>query len=234
MGRSCAVRIIQGLVASPATSAVLVCSPVEAAGGPIMAARRTRGVTGSDLSRTTVARATAIAEQLRYECSILLELYTKKESFVADVADGRLVSVPPPSSQLDTRDKLWRLHSALLQCRSLLESAIAREEEELGGGEKGDYETQRNMVKSSLSFLLITTGELLKAADGAAVPTPGVEGLESVGSTGLFELKLWVYRIFKEVDYWTKTAITTLQALPSVIVKRARTTRVRSVRSARR
>ncbi|KAK9540192.1 hypothetical protein VZT92_002661 [Zoarces viviparus] len=200
-----------------------------------MAARRTRGVTGSDLSRTTVARATAIAEQLRYECSILLELYAKKESFVVEVADGRLVSVPPPSSQLDTRDKLWRLHSALLQCRSLLESAIAREEEELGGGEKGDYETQRNMVKSSLSFLLITTGELLKAADGAAVPTPDVEGLESGGSTGLFALKRWVYRIFKEVDYWTKTAITTLQALPSVIVKeRARSGRVRSVRSARR
>ncbi|XP_068583376.1 uncharacterized protein [Cebidichthys violaceus] len=168
-----------------------------------MAARWTRGVTGSDLSRTTVARATAIAEQLRYECSILLELYTKKESFTADVADGRLVSVPPPSSQLDNRDKLWRLHSALLQCRSLLESAIAREEMELGGGEKGDYETQRNM---------------------------------SGGSTGLFELKRWVYRIFKEVDYWTKTAITTLQALPSVIVakERARTTRVRSMRSARR
>ncbi|KAM6941541.1 uncharacterized protein PEZ65_003540 [Lycodopsis pacificus] len=235
MGRSHARRIIRGLVASPVTSAVFVCSPVEAAGGPIMAARRTRGVTGSNLSRTTVARATAIAEQLRLECSILLELYTKKESFVTDVADGRLVSVPPPSSQLDTRDKLWRLHSALFQCRSLLESAIAREEEELGGGEKGDYETQRNMVKSSLSFLLITTGELLKAADGAAVPSPGVEGLESGGSTGLFALKRWVYRVFKEVDYWTKMAITTLQALPSVIVKeRARTTRVRSVRSARR
>ncbi|XP_068583375.1 ciliary neurotrophic factor-like isoform X1 [Cebidichthys violaceus] len=201
-----------------------------------MAARWTRGVTGSDLSRTTVARATAIAEQLRYECSILLELYTKKESFTADVADGRLVSVPPPSSQLDNRDKLWRLHSALLQCRSLLESAIAREEMELGGGEKGDYETQRNMVRNSLSFLLITTGELLKAADGASVPPPCVEGLESGGSTGLFELKRWVYRIFKEVDYWTKTAITTLQALPSVIVakERARTTRVRSMRSARR
>lgn len=202
-----------------------------------MEARRTRGMTGVDVSRTTVARATAIAEQLRYECSILLELYRKKESFTADttVTDGRLVSVPPPSSQLDTRDKLWRLHSALLQCRSLLERAVAREEEELGGGKAGDYETQRKMVKERLSLLLINTGELLKAADGTAVLTPSTEGLELDGPTVLFELKVWVYRIFREVDYWTKTAITTLQALPSVTDKeRVRTARVRSTRSSRR
>lgn len=202
-----------------------------------MAARRTRGMTGSDLSRSSVARATAIAEQLRYECSILLELYRKKESFTADVTvtDSRLVSVPPPSSQLDTRDKLWRLHSALLQCRSLLERAITKEEEELGGGKEEDYETQRMMVKDRLSLLVVNTGELLKTADGTAVLTPSSDGLELDGPAILFELKLWVYRIFREVDYWTKTAITTLQALPSVTDKeRVRTTRVRSTRSARR
>ncbi|XP_031141759.1 ciliary neurotrophic factor [Sander lucioperca] len=203
-----------------------------------MAARRTRGMTGgSDLSRTAVARATAIAELLRYECSILLELYRKKESFTADVTvtDSRLVSVPPPSSQLETKDKLWCLHSALLQCRSFLERAIAKEEEQLGGGKKGDYETQRKMVKERLSLLLINTGELLKTASGVMVLTPSLEGLELDGPTILFELKLWVYRIFEEVDYWTKMAITTLQALPSVIAKeRVRTTRVRSTRSARR
>ncbi|KAG7241272.1 hypothetical protein INR49_025790 [Caranx melampygus] len=161
----------------------------------------------------------------------------KKESFTADitVADGRLVSVPPPSSQLDTRDKLWRLHSALLQCRSLLERAIAREEEELGGGKKGDYETQRKMVKERLSLLLINTGELLKAADGTAVQTPNLDGLELNGPTVLFDLKIWVYRIFREVDYWAKTTITTIQSLPSVIVKeQVRSTRARSTRSARR
>lgn len=99
------------------------------------------------------------------------------------VADGRLVSVPPPSSQLDTRDKLWRLHSALLQCRSLLERAIAKEEEELGVGKMGDYETYRKMVKDRLSLLLFSTGELLKAVDGTAVLTPSLEGLE-VGADG--------------------------------------------------
>ncbi|XP_010734460.2 ciliary neurotrophic factor [Larimichthys crocea] len=202
-----------------------------------MAARLTRHMTGTDLSRTTAARAAAIAEQLHYECSILLELYQKKESFAPDVlaSDGRLVSVPPPSSQLESRDKLWRLHSALLQCRSLLERAIAKEEEELGGVKKADYETQRKLVKDRLSLLLINTGELLKSVDGTAVLSPSVEGLELDGPTSVFEMKVWVYRIFKEVNDWTKMAITTLQAMPTVITKeRARTVRARATRSARR
>lgn len=107
-------------------------------------------------------------------------LQKKRESFSSDlsVADARLVSVPPPSSQLDTRDKLWCLHSALLQCHILMERAIAKEEEELGSGKKADYETQRKMVKDRLSLLLINTGELLKAVDGTTVQTPSVDGLE--------------------------------------------------------
>lgn len=113
-----------------------------------------------------------------YFISFLLK--RKKESFTADntVADGRLVSIPPPSSQLDTKDKLWRIHSALLQCRSLMERAITKEEEELGNGNKTEYETQRKLVKDRLSLLLINTGELLKAVDGTAVLTPSVEGPE--------------------------------------------------------
>nr|XP_040043311.1 ciliary neurotrophic factor-like [Gasterosteus aculeatus aculeatus] len=201
-------------------------SPVDAPAAPTTAAGRP--------SRAAVARASAIAELLRYECSVLLELYTKKENFTPDVADSHLVSVPPPSSQLDASDELRRLHSALLQCRSLLESTIAREEEELGGGKADDYETQRKMVKDRLSLLLISTGELLQAAGGAGVPPPGVEGSKSDGSSGLFQLKLWVYRIFKELEYWTKTAVTTLQALLSVTGKeRARTPRGRSLRRVR-
>ncbi|XP_029360340.1 ciliary neurotrophic factor [Echeneis naucrates] len=202
-----------------------------------MATRRTRSSSGSGLSRIMLVRAAAIAQQLHRESSVLLELYRKKESFTPDVAGsaGHLVSVPPPSSQLDTRDKLWRLHSALLQCRSLVERAIAREEEELGGGNKDDYETQRKIVKERLSLLLINTGELLKSVDGPAILTPSLEGLELESPTSLFELKLWVYRIFTEVDYWTKMAITTLQDLPSILAKKqVRTTQARSLRSARR
>lgn len=114
--------------------------------------------------------------------SLCLLLKKKKESFTADVTvtDGQLVSVPPASSQLDAGDKLWRLHFALLQCRSLLDRAITKENEELGGGNEGEYGTQRMMVKERLSHLLNGTGELLKAAR-KAVPTPNMEGLE-VGS----------------------------------------------------
>lgn len=86
------------------------------------------------------------------------------------------MSVPPPSSQLDTRDKLWRLHSALLQCHVLLEKAIAKEVEELGDG-KVDYETQRKTVKERLSLLIINIRELLKAVDGT-VQTPSADQLE--------------------------------------------------------
>lgn len=110
-------------------------------------------------------------------------LKRKRESFTADVsvADGHLVLVPPPSSHLDTRDKLWCLHSALLQCHMLMERAITREEKELDSGRMADYETQRKMVKDRLSLLLINTGELLKGVDGAAVQTPSVDGLQVSG-----------------------------------------------------
>ncbi len=43
-----------------------------------MAARRTGRMTGSDPSRSSAARAAAIAEQLHHECSILLELYVSR------------------------------------------------------------------------------------------------------------------------------------------------------------
>lgn len=110
---------------------------------------------------------------------LLFLLKRKKESFTADVsvAEGHLVSCPPPSSQLDTRDKLWRLHSALLQCHMLMERAIAKEEKELGGDKEAEYETQRKMVKDRLSLLLINTGQLLKVVDGSAVQTFSKEGL---------------------------------------------------------
>ncbi|XP_034045144.1 ciliary neurotrophic factor [Thalassophryne amazonica] len=196
-----------------------------------MADRRiTRRMTGPEPNRTTAARATSIAELLQHECSILLELYRKKEGFTSDlpVGDGRLVSVPPLSSQLDSRDKLWRVHSALLQCRSLMERSIIKEDEEFGT-DIGEYESQRNMVKDRLSLLLANTAEL-KAIDGTVVLSPM---LEVNATTNVFDLKIWIYRIFKELDHWTKTAITVLQALSSVTPKE-RARRVRSTRSTRR
>ncbi|XP_051940302.1 ciliary neurotrophic factor isoform X1 [Hippocampus zosterae] len=197
-----------------------------------MADRRSGAAGAPDQGRTTAARAAAIAELLLLEISNLLELYSKRETFTADViaGDSRLVSVPPPSSQLDTPDKLWRLHAALIQCRGLMERAIAKEDEEMGSG-TGEYETLRKMVKERLSFLINMTGELVKAVDGPAMMMPSLNDSVEPDSLTLFELKLWVFRVFTEVDYWAKTAVTILQALPK---ERVRTTRHRSTRSSRR
>lgn len=192
-----------------------------------MSPTRTRGM-------TTVSRAAAIAEQLHHECSILLELFRNKESFPTDmtVADGRLVSVQLPSAQLEPKDKVWCLHSALFQCHGLMEQAISKEEGELGSGKMGDYEKQRKMVKERLLLLLANTAELLKSAGDSALTTSSV-GPEVECPTFLFELKLWVYRVYKELDFWVKTSISTLQTLPSNI-QPVGARRVRSTISTRR
>ncbi|XP_061685082.1 ciliary neurotrophic factor isoform X2 [Syngnathoides biaculeatus] len=118
------------------------------------------------------ARAASLAELLSLESAKLLELYRKRENLSGDVlaGAGRLVSVPPPSAQLGAADKLRRLHAALLQCRSLTEGAVAKEDDEMGGG-TGEYETLRKTVKERLSSLVNTVGELVKAAGG---PTPAL------------------------------------------------------------
>lgn len=69
--------------AARGASAVYACvtTAVTTAEDP-MAFIRTRRTAGPDPSRTTVARAIAIAEQLRYECSVLLDLYVSRGIFV--------------------------------------------------------------------------------------------------------------------------------------------------------
>ncbi|XP_077461433.1 ciliary neurotrophic factor [Stigmatopora argus] len=197
-----------------------------------MADRRS-GLTGPpEHRRTTPARAVVIAELLHLESSNLLELYRKRETFIANVisGDSRLVSVPPPSSQLDTRDKLWRLQTALLQCRGLMERAIAKEDEELST-EMGEYKTLRKMVSDRLLYLVNTIGEVIKAMDGPALVTPSFNDSLEPDNLTVFEMKLWVFRVFIEVDYWAKTAETVLQALPK---ERVKPTRLRSTRSSHR
>lgn len=161
-----------------------------------------------------MSSAVSIAEQLQYDCSILLELFRKKESFSSDVAvaDGRLVSVQLSSALLDSQDKLWCLYSALVQCRALMDKAIAKEEEELSNGQMGEYEKQRKVVKERVSFLIAKTGEVIKSRDSSALITSSA-GSEVECPTALFQFKLWVYRVYKEIDYWAKLAISTLQAL---------------------
>lgn len=183
-------------------------------------------MTSSELKKSTQARAAAVAELLHSECTILQELYREKETFTADLAAHQLVSVVPPSSQLEAKDKLWCLHSALRQCHALMERAISKEEEELGDGTTGAYETQRKLVKDRLGLLLVNTEELLRAAECGTVVTPTVDVLETKSPTTLFELKVWVYQVFKEVAYWSRTTSTILRDMPVVIAREeARTTR---------
>lgn len=179
---------------------------------------------------TTLSSALSIAEQLQHECSMLLELFRKKESFSSEiaVADSRMVSVQLSSALLDSQDKLWCLYSALVQCRALMDKAISKEEEELSNGQTGEYEKQRKVVKDRMSFLIARTGEMVTSQDSSALITSTV-GSEVECPTVLFEFKLWVYRVYKELDYWVKMAISTLQALhkESAGSRRVRTTRSR-------
>lgn len=172
-----------------------------------------------------MATAASIAELLCKECSILLELYRKKESFLPEITvpDNRLVSVETPSSPLDRWGKLC---SALLQCHRLMDRAGSKEEDKLGTGKKGEYENQRDRVKDRL--LLLT--KLLKSTGGSAALTTVKQEVDC--PTSLFELKLWVYRVFKEVDYWARLTFQALSAEKSKEPVRAM--RARSKRSARR
>jgi len=119
---------------------------------------------------------------------------SKREGLGADVQvlpDPLLVSVPPASAQLEVRDQLWRVHSALSQCRCLLERAIVREEQELGlaaaaaAGGRTDYQKQRKTVKDRLTLLLASTRELLLAAGGTAALTPTTATADCVEVGGL-------------------------------------------------
>ncbi|XP_055079914.1 uncharacterized protein LOC117378304 isoform X3 [Periophthalmus magnuspinnatus] len=189
-----------------------------------MALRRTRGM-------TSVASAVSIAEQLQHDCSSLLELYRKRESFSSSmtVTDGRLVPVQLSSALLGSQEKLWLLHSALVQCQGLMDKAVTKEEEELSSGAMGEYEKQRKMVQDRLSFLIGKTEELLKSQFGSTLKPFSVAPEVQCPSI-LFELKLWVYRVFKEIDYWAKMSISTMQALnrePTVVRRVRRSTRSR-------
>ncbi|XP_077575130.1 ciliary neurotrophic factor [Stigmatopora nigra] len=198
-----------------------------------MADRRSDLTGQPENRRTTLTKAVAIAELLHRESSNLLELYKKRETFIANVisGDSRLVSVPPPSSQLDTRDKLWCLQTAFLQCERLMERAIAKEDEALGI-ETGEYKILRKMVSDRISYLVGTIGDVIKAMDGPALVTPSFNDSLEPDNLTVFEMKLWVFRVFLEVDHWAKTAEAVLQALPKERVKP--TPRLRSTRRSRR
>uniref|UniRef100_A0A4W5NBQ7 Ciliary neurotrophic factor n=1 Tax=Hucho hucho TaxID=62062 RepID=A0A4W5NBQ7_9TELE len=196
-----------------------------------MAGTRTRRGAGSEQSRT--ARAAALAEELHHECTLLLDLYRKKETFAEELTVGgeSLVTVPPLSSQLSPNDMLWRLYSALQQCRNLLERAIGREEAVGNGGDRAQYENQKKTVRDRLGHLLASTRLLLEDGAGTAAftPEPKNSEIDYPGNGSPFALKLWIYRIFNELEHWTLTASKTLKALhPDGATPKERRTRGRA------
>ncbi|CAL1601404.1 unnamed protein product [Knipowitschia caucasica] len=157
---------------------------------------------------TLKSNAVSIAEQLHYECTILLELFRKKESFSSSLtgADVRLVPVQQSS---DNEGRLWGLYSALVLCQALMDKAMSKEEEELGSGEMGEYEKQRRIVYERLKYLIATIWNLLETKLCSSV------GTEVECPTLLFELKLWIYSVFKEIHFWAEMAGSILLQLES-------------------
>ncbi|XP_014050906.1 uncharacterized protein isoform X2 [Salmo salar] len=141
----------------------------------------------------------------------------KKETFAEELTIGgdRLVTVPPLSSQLSSNDMLWRLYSALQQCRNLLEHAIGREEGVGNDRNRTEYESQKKTVSDRLGHLLESTRLLLADGAGTAAFTPDPNNTEIDGPVNgsPFALKLWIYRIFNELEHWTLTASKTLKDL---------------------
>ncbi|KAK6324979.1 hypothetical protein J4Q44_G00043210 [Coregonus suidteri] len=141
-------------------------------------------------------------------------LQRKKETFAEELTVGeeRLVTVPPLSSQLSPNDRLWRIYSALQQCRNLLERAIGREERVGNGGDRAEYESQKKTVRDRLGHLLESIRLLLADGAGTATFTPDPKNTEIDGPVNgsPFALKLWIYRIFNELEQWTRIASQTL------------------------
>lgn len=88
------------------------------------------------------------------------------------------MTVPLLSSQLSPNDRLWRLYSALQQCRNLLERAIGLEEGVGNDGDRVQYESQKKTVRDRLGHLLASTRLLLEDGAGTAAFTPDPNNTE--------------------------------------------------------
>ncbi|KAJ8271734.1 hypothetical protein COCON_G00105930 [Conger conger] len=167
-----------------------------------------------------MGRTVALARLLNRDCTRLLELYRERESFSPELSleKDRIVALAPSAPHLSTNDRVWLLHSALHQCLRLFERVIGWEEEQGFGGE-GEYESKRRTVKDRLGHLLQSTKNLLVETGGITPLTPDpdnpeeTDGLESGG--GVFEAKLWIFRVLQELIHWTHSTAQTLHSLQS-------------------
>uniref|UniRef100_A0A3B3DBM3 Uncharacterized protein n=1 Tax=Oryzias melastigma TaxID=30732 RepID=A0A3B3DBM3_ORYME len=163
-------------------------------------------------SRT--GRAVNLARLLHHECTELLRLYKERETFLSyHTPDGsRIVSLSPPEEEEPSTDRqVQLLHSALRQCLGLLHCVIQKEEEEWGKLEE-DYESMKKNVRVRLEDLLYTTKNLVE--DGTLDVTPDHRCAEEVdGASGVFGLKMWIYRVLVELTHWSDHAVQTLHVL---------------------
>ncbi|KAK7909869.1 hypothetical protein WMY93_014553 [Mugilogobius chulae] len=170
---------------------------------------------GSGAGQT--GRAVALARLLHRECSHLLQLFKEKESFFENYTPdgGRIVSLSTDSEEPSTEEQVLRLHSALRQCLGLIHCVILKEEEEWGELE-GDYESMRKNVHQRLQYLLHTTKALMETEETILEVTPDHQCTEEVdGSSGLFALKMWTFRVLVELVHWADHAANTLYKLHS-------------------
>ncbi|XP_069001499.1 ciliary neurotrophic factor-like [Embiotoca jacksoni] len=157
--------------------------------------------------------AVSLARLLHHECSHLLQLYKEKEAFLSDHTpdSGRIVSLSPDSEEPSTAEQVQLLHSALRQCLGLLHCVALKEEEEWGNLE-GDYESMRKTVRARLEILLHIIKNLA-GVDGTSLEvTPDHQCNEEVDG-GVFELKMWTYRVLLELIHWAEHAVRTLHVL---------------------
>uniref|UniRef100_A0AAY4DFA1 Ciliary neurotrophic factor n=1 Tax=Denticeps clupeoides TaxID=299321 RepID=A0AAY4DFA1_9TELE len=159
--------------------------------------------------RSAAAKALDLARLLHGECARLLDLFRERESFPADhdPEGGRLVSLGRWSDDMSAAEQVWHHRCALRKCLGLLELLIAREEEEeMGGGDEGEYEAVRRAVRERLGHLLFSTAALLDDGDDVGDLSPQhdcAEGRDEVEGSGSFAMKLWMYKVLLELIHWT-------------------------------
>lgn len=179
--------------------------------------------------RSRMGKAVALARLLNRDCTRLLELYRERESFSPELSldKGRIVALVLSAPHLSANERVWLLHSALHQCLRLFERVIGWEIEQGFGGE-GEYERVRNTVKDRLGHLLQSTKNLLAETEGITPLTPdpvNPEETDGLEKGGIFEAKLWTFRVLQELIHWTQSAAQTLHSVQSEREKeRGRTT----------
>ncbi|KAG5848263.1 hypothetical protein ANANG_G00096620 [Anguilla anguilla] len=156
--------------------------------------------------RSRMGKAAALARLLNRDCTRLLELYREREGFSPDLSleKGRIVALV-----------------------LLFERVIGWEIEQGFGGE-GEYERVRSTVKDRLGHLLQSTKNLLAETEGITPLTPdpnNPEETDGLEKGGIFEAKLWTFRVLQELIHWTQSAAQTLHSVQSEREKeRGRTT----------